>query len=72
MLLGMHTKGIRSTANDDTPSLKRKRGGRTQPIRTIFIDITTVKDSETYRLLEICFKDDLFDELEVLSVCEYR
>ena len=43
-----------------------------KPIRTIFIDITTVSDSEAYRLLEICFKDDLFDEVEVFSTCEYR
>jgi hypothetical protein len=44
-----------------------------KPIRTIFfIDITTVNDSESYRLLEIHFKDDLFDEVEVLSSCEYR
>jgi len=41
-------------------------------VRTIFIDITTVADKETYRLLEVHFKDDLFDEVEVLSACEYR
>jgi len=38
----------------------------------VIIDITTIDDSEIYRLLEIHFKDDLFDEVEVLSVCEYR
>ena len=27
-------------------------------MRTIFMDITTVNDSETYRLLEVHFKDD--------------
>ena len=43
-----------------------------KPIRTIFIDITTINDSETYRLLEIHFKDDMFDEVEVLSSCEYH
>jgi len=43
-----------------------------KPIRTIFIDITTANDSETYRLLEIHFKDDLFDQVEVLLACEYR
>jgi hypothetical protein len=36
------------------------------------MDLTTVNDSESYRLLEIHFKDDLFDEVEVLSSCEYR
>ena len=43
-----------------------------KPIRTIFIDITTVNDSETYRLLEVHFKDDLFDEIEVISAYEYK
>ena len=43
-----------------------------KPIRTIFIDITTTQNSETYRLLEIYFKDDMFDEVEVLSACEYH
>jgi hypothetical protein len=43
-----------------------------KPIRTIFIDISTINDNESYRLLEIHFKDDLFDEVEVLSACEYR
>jgi len=41
-----------------------------KPIRTIFIDITTVDDSEAYRLVEIHFKDDMFDQVEVLSACE--
>ena len=40
-------------------------------MRTIFIDITTVNDSEAYRLVEIHFKDDMFDRVEVFSACEY-
>ena len=43
-----------------------------KPIRTIFIDITTRKNSESYRLLEVCFHEELFDEVEVLSSCMYR
>ncbi|MCZ2845960.1 MAG: hypothetical protein O2U61_05615 [Candidatus Bathyarchaeota archaeon] len=43
-----------------------------KPIRTVFIDITTTQNSETYRLLEIHFKDDLFDQVEVLSAGEYK
>ena len=43
-----------------------------KPIRTIFIDITSAQNRETYRLLEVYFKDDMFDEVEVLSACEYR
>jgi len=43
-----------------------------KPIRTIFIDITTTKNTEIYRLVEICFKDDLFDKGEVVSACEYQ
>lgn len=43
-----------------------------KPIRTIFIDITTSNERESYRLLEICFKDDMFDDIEVLSSCEYH
>ncbi len=43
-----------------------------KPIRTIFIDITAVNDSETYRLLDIHFKDDIFDQVEALSACEYH
>ena len=42
-----------------------------KPIRTIFIDITTVDDREAYRLVEIHFKDDRFDQIEVLSSSEY-
>ena len=42
-----------------------------KPIRTVFIDITTIKNSETYRLLEVHFKDDLFDQVEVLSASTY-
>jgi len=42
-----------------------------KPIRTIFIDITTTQDSEAYRLVEVHFKDDMFDQVEVLSSCEY-
>ncbi|KYJ87552.1 DUF6997 domain-containing protein [Sulfurovum riftiae] len=43
-----------------------------KPIRTIFIDITTVNDSETYRLLEVRFNNDMFDEVEVSAACEYK
>ena len=43
-----------------------------KPIRTIFIDITTTQNSEIYRLLEVHFKDDLFDQVEVISAYEYR
>lgn len=43
-----------------------------KPIRTVFIDITTTKNNEIYRLLEISFKDDLFDTVEVVSAREYR
>jgi len=42
-----------------------------KPIRTIFIDITTVNDKEAYRLIEIHFKNDMFDDVEVLAACEY-
>ena len=42
-----------------------------KPIRTIFIDITATRNKESYRLLEVRFKEDSFDEVEVLSVCEY-
>ena len=54
----------------DLPTIHHPRAER--PIRTIFIDITTVNDSEAYRLLEIYFKDDMFDEVEVLSACNYQ
>jgi hypothetical protein len=43
-----------------------------KPIRTIFIDITTTQNSEAYRLVEIHFKDDMFDQVEVLSAYEYK
>lgn len=43
-----------------------------KPIRTVFIDITTTKNKEAYRLLEISFKEDLFDTVEVVSASEYR
>lgn len=42
-----------------------------KPIRTVFLDITTTKNIETYRLLEVHFKDDLFDQVEVFSASEY-
>lgn len=42
-----------------------------KPIRTVFIDITTTQNKETYRLLEVHFKDDLFDQVEVLSASTY-
>ncbi len=43
-----------------------------KPIRTIFIDITTNSDSERYRIVEVCFCNDLFDKVEVLSACSYE
>lgn len=43
-----------------------------KPIRTIFIDITTFDSKETYRMLEIQFKNDSFDEIAVASACEYQ
>ncbi|WP_294951039.1 hypothetical protein [Sulfurovum sp.] len=42
-----------------------------KPIRTIFMDITATEKKEAYRLLEVRFNEDLFDELEVLSACKY-
>jgi len=42
-----------------------------KPIRIVFIDITTTNDTESYRLLEVRFNDDRFDEVEVVSACEY-
>lgn len=63
----MHPKGIHFTANADTPVVKTQEG-----CETIFIDITTTQNNETYRLVEIHFKDDMFDQVEVLSACEYR
>ena len=42
-----------------------------KPIRTIFIDITAVNDREIYRLVEIYFKEDMFDQTEVVSSCKY-
>jgi len=41
-------------------------------IRTIFIDITTVEDRETYRLLEIDFKNDMFDDIEIIAAHTYE
>jgi len=38
----------------------------------LLMDILTVNDSETYRLLEVCFKEDMFDGVEVLAACGYR
>jgi hypothetical protein len=43
-----------------------------KPVRTVFIDITTMNDNETYRLLEVRFNNDMFDEVEVLSAFAYR
>ncbi len=40
-------------------------------IRTIFIDITTSDTKEVYRLLELCFENDFFDSVKILSACEY-
>ena len=42
-----------------------------KPIRTIFIDITAVNDREAYRLVEINFKEDMFDQAEVVSSYKY-
>jgi len=43
-----------------------------KPIRTVFIDITATAKKEVYRLLEVRFNENLFDEVEVVSACEYR
>jgi len=43
-----------------------------KPIRTIFMDITTLNDNEIYRMVEIVFKENLFDELEVLPAHIYE
>jgi hypothetical protein len=43
-----------------------------KPIRTIFMDITTLHDNEIYRMVEIVFKENLFDEVEVLSAHIYE
>lgn len=40
-------------------------------VRTIFRDINTTQNSEAYRLLEMHFKDDMFDQVEVLSACAH-
>lgn len=41
-------------------------------IRTIFIDITSSDDNkESYSLVEILFKDDLFDKVELLGSSRY-
>ncbi|WP_294956903.1 hypothetical protein [Sulfurovum sp.] len=42
-----------------------------KPIRTIFIDITATEKKEAYCLLEVRFNEELFDEVEVVSTCEY-
>jgi hypothetical protein len=42
-----------------------------KPVRTVFIDITTMNDNETYHLLEVRFNNDMFDEVEVLSASAY-
>jgi len=41
-------------------------------IRTIFIDITAKEGDEAYRLLEVDFENDLFDQVQVLKHAEYR
>ena len=41
-------------------------------IRTIFIDITTVENRETYRLLEIHFRNDMFDDIEIKAAHTYE
>ena len=41
-------------------------------IRMIFIDITTVGERETYRLLEIHFKNDMFDDIEIIAAHTYE
>lgn len=40
-------------------------------IRTIFIDITTNKDIEYYRLIELEFKNNNFDEVSLKKACSY-
>lgn len=41
-------------------------------IRTIFIDITAKDSNEAYRLLELNFENDLFDQVHVLKHAEYK
>ncbi len=40
-------------------------------IRTLFIDIETHQEQERYRLIEFCFVDGCFDEVEVLRSISY-
>jgi len=41
-------------------------------IRTVFIDITAKGNDEVYRLLEVKFENDFFDQVQVLKHAEYR
>lgn len=41
-------------------------------IRTVFIDITSKDNDEVYRLLEVNFENDLFDQVQVLKHAEYK
>jgi hypothetical protein len=43
-----------------------------KPIRTVFMDITAQHGNETYRMVEIVFKENLFDKVEVLSAHIYE
>jgi hypothetical protein len=43
-----------------------------KPIRTIFIDVTAMHDNEIYRMVEIVFRENLFDKVEVLSAYTYE
>lgn len=40
-------------------------------IRTIFIDITTKQSVEEYRLLELLFEDNNFDQINIIKSCLY-
>ena len=43
-----------------------------KPIRTVFIDITAnKKDGENYRMLEVEFKNGLFEKVEVIKGYTY-
>ena len=53
---------IRSILNE---SERRKK------IRTVFIDIVSHPDTEIYRLIEFRFKDNCFDQWEVVKAFQY-
>jgi hypothetical protein len=43
-----------------------------KPVRTVFIDVTSGDNGEAYRLLEIHFKHDMFDDVETKKAYEYN